>query len=100
MAFTGTRWDVRIKRARKRGHFTHNDILAASDFTTCAVGERVEVDTLLFGVGYYDPELCNLGLDFCRLVEEGTDVDFDACEAKRKEIVARARELERTAKWQ
>lgn len=55
------KWATRIKKAKVKGHFTDEDVKLASNFDSCAVGEKLFLENI---EKEYNPFLDRIGMEF------------------------------------
>jgi hypothetical protein len=64
------KWQTRINRAHKRGHFTEKDHSDASEWTSCAVDEVDHPEFKRAAKPDFGSKWFQLGMDFYRAVQD------------------------------
>ena len=75
-------WALRIEAAEKRGRFIRRDVLNASEWHTCAIGERHDWEEDYWRRGWEEEEI---GFQFTKAVQHN-----DIAEAKRLYLAIQA----------
>ena len=95
-----TGWRVKVDKAEKRGHFTDNEVHAAGNWNTCAVGEahKLNKSVAAFRKDFYgydvpkDKQLSRFGCSFSLWVDrnnpEKARMVLDKIETRLNELTA------------